>query len=115
MITKEGNELIMKIPLKQMDYDAIGDEIGLVDNLVGYSDGKDFSINHLCALGYKDDIQLGMPIIVFEDKETLKVECEKLGLDIWEYNRCSSCKEPLLGSFTMSDKGDICFSCNKNA
>ena len=110
-ITKEKNELVLRISLKQMSYDAIGEEIGYVDNLVGFSDGKDFSINHLCDLAYKGDQQLGMPIITFVDKRELEEECKKLGLNIWEFNRCAYCDATLLGSFIMGDKGYMCYSC----
>ena len=108
MIEKINDNLVLTIPLHQMDYDAVGQEIGKVPNLVGYSDGKQFSINYLIALGYKDDIQLGSEILMFDEKEELEEECYKLGLDIWEYERCVECDEPLLGVHTMNDKGLIC-------
>ena len=113
-IIKENNELVLRIPLWQTSFDAIGEEIGKVPNLVGFSDGKDFSINYLCDLGYKGDIQLGMQIIYFNDKEELEVECKKLGLDILEYNRCYRCDETLFGSFTMDDNGGyVCQNCEE--
>jgi hypothetical protein len=82
--------------------------------LVGYSDGKDFSINYLCALGYKDDIQLGCPIINFMDQEELEEVCKKLNLNVWKYERCTSCDKALLSCFTMDKKGrNICMNCEK--
>lgn len=111
MITKENEELVLKIPLWQKSYDAIGEEIGNVPNLIGFSDGKEFSINQLCDLGYKDSTQLGMPILMFTDKQELEKECKKLGLEIWEYNSCAYCKKTLYGSFTLDDKGYKCFDC----
>jgi hypothetical protein len=112
-IKKENKELVLRIPLTQKNYDAIGEYIGDVPNLVGYSDGRDFSINYLIALGYKDDIQLGMPVISFVDFKELKGACELLGLSIWEFGRCSKCGDPLIGSFTMGDDGkNICYSCS---
>jgi len=111
MITKENNELVLRLPLRQKSYDAIQEYIGDVDNLVGFSDGRDFSINHLNELGYKDDIQLGMNIISFGDREELEEECKKLGLNIWDYSRCAYCDKTIFGSFTLGDKGHMCYEC----
>lgn len=108
MIEKINDNLVLTVPLRQTDYDAIGEPIGEVPNLVGYSDGKQFSINHLIALGYKGDIQLGTELLMFDDREELEEECKKLGLEIWEYERCAECDKPLLGVHTMNDKGLIC-------
>ena len=108
MTEKINNNLVLTVPLLQNDYDAIGQLIGKVPNLVGYSDSKQFSINYLIALGYKDDIQLGTEILMFDDYEELEEECKKLGLEIWEYERCIVCDKPLLGVHTMNDKGLIC-------
>ena len=111
-INKEKNELVLRIPLWQKDYDAIGEYIGDVPNLVGVSNGKDFSINYLCALGYKDDIQLGCQVVSFNDKKELEEVCKKLGLDIWEYSRCVNCDKTLYGCFTLDKKGrNVCMDC----
>ena len=104
-IKKENNNLILTIPLKQMSYDAIGEEIGQVDNLVGFSDGKEFSLNYLIDLAYKGSMQLGMPVIHFTDKEELEEVCKELNLDIWEYERCAVCDKTLLGTHTCDDQG----------
>ena len=111
-ITKENDELVLRIPLKQTSYDAIGEEKGLVPNLVGVSDGRDFTINYLSELGYKDDIQLGMEAINFDSEESLAEACKTLGLDIWQYKRCKYCDKTLYGSFTYSDKGEQCMPCS---
>jgi hypothetical protein len=86
-ITKENNELVLRIPLEQPSYDAIGELIGTVPNLIGVIDRKNrqHSISHLNDLGYKGDQQEGMPIIDFwADEEGLRNACKELGLDIWE-------------------------------
>ena len=114
MIEKINDNLVLTIPLHQEDYDALGEPIGKVPNLVGYADGKQFSINYLVALGYKDDIQLGMEVIMFADREELEEECKKLGLEIWEYDRCPVCEKPILGVCTINDKGQpICLEHEK--
>ena len=113
MIEKINDNLVLTIPLHQEDYDALGDPIGQVPNLVGYSDGKQFSINYLISLGYKGTQQLGLEVIMFADREELEEECKKLGLEIWEYNRCAVCDEPLLGTHTIDNQGrGICLEHN---
>jgi hypothetical protein len=111
MITKENKKLVLRIPLWQKSYDAIGKEIGDVPNLIGFSDGKEFTINYLNDLGYKGSTQLGMPILTFSDKQELEKECKKLGLEIWEYNTCIKCEKTLYGSFTMNNKGYVHLDC----
>jgi len=94
MIEKINNNLVLTLPL---------------NDLVGYSDGKQFSINYLIDMSYKGkDPQLGCEVIMFMDKEELEKECKKLGLQIWEYNRCVECDKVLLGTHTLNDKGYIC-------
>ena len=88
MITTDGKNLILTLPLKQMSYDALEEESGEVDNLIGYSDGKNFSINQLIDLSYKGTQQLGSAYLVFDDYEDLKEACDLCNLEIWEYNRC---------------------------
>ena len=105
MITTDGKNLILTLPLKQMSYDALEEESGEVDNLIGYSDGKEFSLNYLIDLAYKDSTQLGMPVIHFEDKEELEEVCKELNLDIWEYERCAICDKTLLGTHTCDSEG----------
>lgn len=108
-ITKENNELVLRLPLLQTSYDAIGEEIGQVLALVGVIDGKNFSINYLNDLGYKGDIQLGMEVIMLSDRIELDRVCKELGLDIWVYNRCNKCNKVLYGSYTVDkDMKPIC-------
>lgn len=94
MIEKINNNLVLTLPL---------------NDLVGYSDGKQFSINYLIDMDYcGKPPQLGVEVLMFMDKEELEEECKKLGLQIWEYNRCVECDKPLLGTHTLNDKGYIC-------
>ena len=117
-IKKEKNnkgeeELVLRIPLLQESYDAANELIGNVPNLVGVIAGNDFSISQLIDLGYKDDIQEGMPIIMFDSREELEKVCEELCLSIWEMPDCAYCKKPIRGSYGMGDKGNRCYNCNK--
>ena len=109
--SKEGESLVLTLPLKQKDYDAIGQYIGDVSNLVGVVAGNEFSISQLIALGYKDDIQEGSPIIMFDTKEQLEEVCKQFDLDVWTHEVCAYCEKTIYGSYTFGDKGNICSSC----
>ena len=116
MIKKEGDNLVMTIPLLQKSYDAIGDEIGDVPNLIGNiierKDGiSEYTINYLIDLGYKSSQQLGCPIICLDRREELEETCRELGIDIDETPMCSICDKPLYSSFYWGDNGAICYEC----
>jgi len=119
-ITKRGKNLIVSIPLRQESYNALGERIGIVPNVVGVIvKGKDDSgmfeqgIYRLNELGYKNDIQLGMPIVMtcMEDDEFV-VLCKKLGIDVWEYRKCAKCGNTLFGTHTINNNGElVCRGC----
>ena len=128
-ITKTKDSVVIELPLFQKSYDAIGEYIGDVQNLIGVDTGREFTISQLCDLAYKGDQQEGMPYIVLEDKVELESVCKQLGLDIWERpsyederlkeaveneniawcagHRCHSCGKPMKPSPTS----DRCHSC----
>jgi len=117
MITKEDNNLVLRIPLLQKSYDAIGEEIGDVPNLVGNiierKEGiSEYTINQLIDLGYKDSQQLGCPIICLDSREELEEACKVLGIQIDETPMCAYCGEPLYSDFTIGDKGYMCWDCS---
>jgi len=118
-ISKENDELVLRVPLWQESLDADGESRGKVPSLVGIIAGNECSISHLNDLGYKDDIQEGVPLIgFFADPEGLREACKTLGLDVWEYKLCNGCKEPLRGTIfgslelTKRYGGDVCSSCS---
>jgi hypothetical protein len=114
-ITKDKENLIVSIPLKQKIYNPYDEreDQGECENIVGVIAGDDeqgfYSLN---SLAYKDDIQLGAPLVLtyLENDEFIKL-CKKLGVSIWEYSKCSECGKTIWGSFTMNDKGNICWDC----
>jgi hypothetical protein len=112
-ITKENDQLVLRVPIRQKSYDALDEYIGDTDNLVGIVAGNEFSLSQLCDLGYKGDQQEGSPIIMFDTKEELQIVCNEFGFDIWEHELCSVCKTPLRDSFTYGDKGPVCFDHEK--
>jgi hypothetical protein len=110
-IERENDELVIKLPLKQPSYDALGQYIGETDNLVGIIAGDEYTISQLIDLGYKGDQQEGMPLVSFVSKEELKEACKIGGLEIWEHPLCAYCRKVIRGSFTVGDKGNMCFEC----
>jgi hypothetical protein len=88
-ITKENEELVIRIPLWQKINNCYMEEEDLYDthNLIGViARGKNniFSISYLCDLNYKGTQQEGVPIIMFYDEKELRDACKTIGIDIWE-------------------------------
>ena len=117
-ITKTNKDLVIKIPLYQNSYDAIGQKIGQVSNIVGVIAGEKCTISQLIDLGYKDDVQEGQEILIYndyaeeEDKEVFRNLCEELGIPVWEHPICAYCGSVLYGSFLWGDKGNMCNECS---
>lgn len=115
-IYKEEDKLIVEIPLKQKITNPYmeDEDLGETDNLVGVIAGDlEQGFYQLIDMDYKGKPpQLGMPIVMtgMEDKDFKKL-CKKLGIGCWEYASCSNCYKTLWGSYTMNDKGNVCFDC----
>ncbi len=117
-IYKKGKKLIIELEFFQNSYDAIGQKIGQVSNIVGVIAGERCTISQLIDLGYKDDVQEGQEILIYndyaeeEDKEDFKILCEELGIPVWEHPICAYCGNVLYGSFLWGDKGNMCNECS---
>ena len=117
-ITKNNKDLVIKIPLYQDSYDAIGQKIGQVPNIVGVIAGEKCTISQLIDLGYKDDVQEGQEILIYndyteeEDREDFRNLCEELGIPLWEHPICAYCGSVLYGSFLWGKKGAMCNECS---
>ena len=117
-ITKNNKDLVIKIPLYQNSYDAIGQKIGQVSNIVGVIAGEKCTISQLIDLGYKDDVQEGQEILIYndyteeEDREDFRNLCEELGIPLWEHPICAYCGSVLYGSFLWGKKGNMCNECS---
>jgi hypothetical protein len=107
-ITKEGQELVLRVPLRQPSYDAVGEYQGDTDNLIGISTDREWTISYLNDLGYKGTQQEGAPIINFYSRKELEKACKELGINIWDYDSCVKCKKPLRGSYKWTSKGVEC-------
>lgn len=110
-ISKENQELVIRIPLKQDSFDAADTLIGRVPNVIGVIAGQEYTLSHLIDLGYKGDQQEGSPIIYFDNKEEFDKVCKDNDIDIWQHDLCAYCHEVIRGSCTVGNKGSMCHSC----
>lgn len=110
--TKENDELVVSVPLRQPSYDAVGEEVGATDNLVGVIAGDEYTISQLIDLGYKGTQQEGMPIFTLGSREELEKVCKEFNIQIWEHLSCGKCGEAIRGTHTW-DNGAVCYKCNK--
>jgi len=115
-ITKENNELVVRIPLKQKINNPYLDENDLTetDNLVGIIAGKEYSLSQLVDLDYKGDQQEGSPILIFDDREELEKVCKDFGIEIWEHPICETCGRVIRGVFTINRWGNLCYNCERD-
>lgn len=81
------DKLIIEIPLWQTWYDVLDEPKGKVNNLYGVIAGDEYTLSQAIALGYKDDVQEGMPILHFSSKEELLKLCKKAKIPIVEHHK----------------------------
>lgn len=115
-IRREGDQLILILPLKQKENNSYMDDEDLneTDNLIGVIAGREYSISQLNDLSYKGSQQEGSPYIMFDTREELEKVCKEFGIDIWEHPVCTVCGEALRGVHTWGDKGPECSEHSNN-
>ena len=115
-ITKDKDNLIVTIPLKQKENNCYcpEEDLGETDNLIGIIAGNEFSISQLIDLSYKGDQQEGMPIIMFNDREELEEVCKRFKIIIWEHPLCATCGKVIRGCFTQGKFGPLCYTCEQD-
>lgn len=115
-ITREESELIIRLPMKQGAFDAIGELVGNVPNLIGVIEGDEQCIYQLIDMTYKDkDPQIGGRLVqTYYDNNEFKKKCEEWGIDIFDCPVCGFCRKPIWGSFTFKDEKISCFDCESN-
>lgn len=115
-IYKKDEKIICEIPLwqhKNNCYDP-EEEKELTHNLIGVIAGDEQGIYQLNDLSYKDAQQTGAPLInTYMDDEEFKKLCKEIGIDVIIYPVCEYCNKVLWGTFTIGDKGNMCFECEK--
>lgn len=111
-ITKEGDEMVVRLPLRQETFDCVGELVGETDNLVGVIDGDIYTISQMIDMTYKNKApQEGMPFVMLPNREEFERVCKDFNLQIWELPNCAYCSKSIRGSFTLSDKGNKCGNC----
>ncbi len=120
-IYKKSKKLIIELEFFQDSYDAIGQKIGQVPNIVGVVAGNRCTISHLIDLGYKGDVQEGMEIVIWSDDATKKdIEefkklCNDLEIDVWEHAICAYCGKVIYGCHFWGNKGAMCQDCESKS
>jgi hypothetical protein len=120
-IIKTSHKLLITIPLKQKSHNPYDDSVTELDNIIGVIAGNEYGFCHLIDMEYKGkEPQIGGWFVKFDefsvlsDKKAFRNQCEKLGIELYEYPTCSKCGKVIYGCFTIGEKGDECFSCNTN-
>ncbi len=120
-ITKENNEVVIRIPLIQRGESTYGEGQWSVPNLVGVIEqGKnggddEYSLWFAQYLDYKDSLQTTSPAFHFYgDREEFVALCEELLLEVEMHTRCVECQELIYGTHTLTDKGVVCLECNSS-
>ncbi len=112
-IKKDKDNLIVTIPLRQTAYDAVGDEVGQVSNIMGVIAGDEMTFSQEIDMTYKGKAsQEGMPLIHYYGEENeFKELCHNLGISYIKHSICAYCNKVIYGAYTLGDKGNQCFSC----
>jgi ribosomal protein L32 len=110
-ITREDGDLVVRIPLKQNQYNHyMSDEpIGETNNLVGVIADSDYTLSHSIDMSYcGKPPQEGMPILHFDSRAELENVCKEYGIAILEHDLCTKCGKVIYGTSSWGDKGEEC-------
>ena len=89
-IEKVGDEIIVHIPYYQTGKYTYGEGTYKVPSCIGIISKDEITINYLIYLDYKDENQIGSPIIHWcidpneKDIEEFRKLCSQLNLDVWD-------------------------------
>jgi hypothetical protein len=113
-----GN-IIVTIPLTQSDTHTLDENLTWEQpNLIGVREGADENdpmyLAHAVYLDYKDDLQVGAPLVYIYDLNEFNRICNDANIPTVVYEKCSKCTEVLYGSYIWSSDGPICFLCNRD-
>ena len=99
-ITKENDEIVVRIPLKQKIYNpycAEDADIGYTDNLYGVIAGYEYTISQLIDLDYKSSQQEGRAILHLDSEKHLREICEEFNIQLIVHQMCDYCHRPIYG------------------
>ena len=119
-IYKKGDKIIFEINKYQDATDAVGEKVGEIDSIIGVAckdeDGnEEIGFSYLLDRTYKDaepDISTTFLYVNLEKGEFIEL-CKKLEIQFFEYPVCAYCGKSIFGSFTMGDKGNMCYECEE--
>ena len=86
-ITKENNELVIRLPMEQAAFDYSYEEVGTVPALIGIIAGDEQGISGLIDITYKGKGPQISDFTVKTDYTRNKFinKCSELGIDFFEY------------------------------
>ncbi len=114
IITREKDELVIRLPMEQDSYDAIGELVGKVPNLIGVIAGDEQGIHQSIDMTYKGKSPQVDGLLVqtyYPNDEFIKKCGEEWGIDVIEYELCGFCQKTIWGSCTFKDGKFCCFGC----
>jgi len=121
-IKKVKDKIIVEIPFWSKRYNLymLDEDVGMYPTLTGIIQNDEFGneecgFAHTIDRGYKDKGDDVTDIIIhsyMEKDEFIKL-CKELGIDVLEYPICAYCKKSIFGCFTMGEKGNMCYDCEK--
>ena len=88
---------------------------------MGVIAGERCTISQLIDLGYKDDVQEGSELIVWNDFSTgkdieeFKKLCKELDIEVWEHTICAYCGKVIYGCHFWGIKGAMCQDCESKS
>jgi len=112
-ITKENNELVIRLPLEQDALDYTDNKVGTIPAILGVIAGDEQGICGLIDMTYKGKGPQMSDFIVktcYSRDDFIK-KCEEWGIDFFEYPTCGFCHKAIFGSFTMEDGKNMCWGC----
>lgn len=112
-ITKENDNLVIRLALTQDAFDAIDEKVGTIPALIGVIAGDEQGICNLIDMTYKGkDPQVGDFIVkTYYTNEEFIMKCEEWGLSTIEYSNCGFCQKTIFGSSTYKDGKICCYGC----
>jgi len=117
-ITKDENDLIIRVPLKANRSNLYDREFhDEMNNIVGVIAGNDCGFCNYIDMDYKGkpDQHTDFFYKYFGSDDKFRELCKTLEIDLIEYPVCSKCYKPMFGCFTVDKEGkDICFDCEEN-
>jgi len=119
-IYKKDDNIIFEIPFwtKRSNPYMPGEYVGEHPTLIGMvyreKSGEDMiGFAEVIDMSYKDkpDQETGIIYHYLGGEDNFIELCKELKIEVIKYLNCAYCGEPLFGSYTMGDKGEMCFSC----